>query len=176
VEDLRAAEATRTRAVAAVLALQTQANLGRPFGEQLTTVERLAPRVAAVSKLRAYAEEGLPSVNALQARYDAAAREAQQAAKRAAASDNAVRRLWANFTNLITIRPTGEVEGDSVPAILSRAETRLETGDLYAAVRELEALEGEPAAAMQDWLAQARARLAVDELIETLNDEIIEGM
>ena len=53
-------------------------------------------------------------------------------------------------------------------ARVARAEVRLSQGDLAAAVTELEGLKGPAAATAGPWLADARARLAVDQVLSAL--------
>ncbi|HKO07964.1 MAG TPA: hypothetical protein VJ487_09650, partial [Alphaproteobacteria bacterium] len=57
---------------------------------------------------------------------------------------------------------TGERAGSAPDALLSRAEVRLQAGDLAAAVAALGGLSGPAADAMKPWLEGAKARLAVD--------------
>jgi len=73
---------------------------------------------------------------------------------------------------LVTVRPAGsQAEGDSVDARVARAEASLNDGDLAAAVTELDQLEGEPAQAAADWLAQAKARLAAEQAVTQLRTQ-----
>jgi hypothetical protein len=84
--------------------------------------------------------------------------------------------LIANARRIVRIRPTGEVEGDTVGAILARAETRLAAGDLAAAVEELASLDPAAKAAMAGWLERARARLQAERLLAALNEEVLTGL
>jgi uroporphyrinogen-III synthase len=64
------------------------------------------------------------------------------------------------------------VLGDDTAAIVARAEARLAAGDLYAAVQQLAALQGPAAAAAQDWLAPANARLAAQQAMAGLTAQL----
>jgi hypothetical protein len=68
------------------------------------------------------------------------------------------------------VRPVGaDVEGEDPAARVARAEAHLATGDLAAAVAELEALEGPAADAAADWLAKAKSRLAATATLDRLH-------
>jgi hypothetical protein len=71
-------------------------------------------------------------------------------------------RIWARVSSLVTVRPVGEVAGESVAAVLSRAEAALARGDLAEAAKQMNALAGPARAAAEAWLADARARLVTD--------------
>lgn len=72
---------------------------------------------------------------------------------------------------LVVIRRQGEAvsaDDTATDAILARGETRLQSGDLSAAVAELEKLDDTATAAAVDWLSAARARLLADSLASKL--------
>jgi hypothetical protein len=69
----------------------------------------------------------------------------------------------------VRVRRVGEdAAGDTPDAVLARAEAAMDNGNLAKAVDEVGALQGEPAAAFADWLADAKARLAVADGLERL--------
>jgi hypothetical protein len=75
----------------------------------------------------------------------------------------------------VTVRPVGDdVRGDTAEARVARAEAALDKGDLAAAVAELDQLEGRPAEAAADWLAQAKARLGADQAVAQLRTQATE--
>ncbi len=72
--------------------------------------------------------------------------------------------------SVVTVRrESGEVAGDSPSAVLARAEGRLTDGNLAAAVRELEQLDGPEAEVAQNWLNDARARLEAERALSALS-------
>ncbi|MEQ8345831.1 MAG: mitofilin family membrane protein [Sneathiellaceae bacterium] len=77
---------------------------------------------------------------------------------------------------LVTIRPVGDVAGDSPGALLARAEQALAMRDLPRAVAEVGQLTGGPAEAMAGWLEQARARLAMTAALAQLNDAVTSSL
>ncbi len=173
----------RQRAAALILTLgQLRATLSgnQPFAAELASVEDLgradADLAAQLSPtldvLRPFAKEGAPTLSQLQADLPVAA-IAQAAAADAAGEALGVESSWLQQTlnrlsELATVRPVGEVEGDSALAHLARAETRLSAGDLAAAVDELKGLTGQAATAAEGWLVRAEARLTIDETASRL--------
>jgi uroporphyrinogen-III synthase len=167
----------RQRAAALVMTLgQLRAALAdaAPFAAQLAAAKDLggadgdfAARLEApIAALQPFAADGVPTLAQLQAEFPAA-RIAQAAAADAAGTALGVESSWLQKTldrlsELVTVRPVGDVEGDGALAHLARAEARLGDGDLATAVAEIEALEGQAAQAAAAWLARAKARLTVD--------------
>lgn len=167
----------RQRAAALVLALgQLRASLSsdRPFSAELAAAEDLGradPDVAAklapaLDPLKPFADIGAPTLSQLQASLPTAT-IAQAASADAAGDALGVESGWLQKTlnrlsELVTVRPVGDVEGESALAHLARTEARLGAGDLAAAVAEAKGFTGQAATAAKDWLAQAEARLAVD--------------
>lgn len=125
----------------------------------------------ALDTLSAHAASGLPGRASLAARFGAAARAALQAA-RIPEDSGVVDRLLAEAGNLVTVRPIGEVEGDTLEARLARAETRLARGDLGGALGEIAGLQGGAANALAAWKADAEARLAAESAVDLLDGEV----
>ncbi|WVQ79663.1 hypothetical protein IAT38_001763 [Cryptococcus sp. DSM 104549] len=72
----------------------------------------------------------------------------------------------------VMFRPqAGRVSGDSVGAVLARAEYCLAEKDLDGAAREVNSLTGWPAKLASDWLQQARRKLEVQQALEVVGTE-----
>lgn len=79
------------------------------------------------------------------------------------------RQTVQSLTSVVTIRRIdGEAAGDSVAALVGRAEANLEKGDLAGAVHELSTLQGAPAEVAAPWVAKAKARLAAEQALSNL--------
>jgi hypothetical protein len=129
--------------------------------------EQTAPQKAALEILAAHAERGVATRADLARRFDAMASAVMiAAAKRPEAGW--LQKSWAAIAGLIRVRKLGEVAGDQPGAVLSRAEARLKAGDLAAAADEIVRLSGPAQQAAADWLAAARARLAVEAALKAL--------
>ena len=143
-----------------------------PFDAELTAVRAIAGSdadvVAAVEKLAPRAAAGVPTIAALQARFSAVAKQAVRAGTDPGESSLIHDWIVSPIAKLVFVRPVGNVPGDSTGAIVARAEARLVEGDLDAAVTEVKRLEGLAAKEANDWLADARARLAAERALAAL--------
>lgn len=66
---------------------------------------------------------------------------------------------------------TGNVEGEDVASVISRAEDRLSRKDLDGAAREVNQLKGWAGVLAGDWLREARKRLEVEQALEIVKAE-----
>ncbi|MBT4710912.1 MAG: hypothetical protein HOB82_05230, partial [Alphaproteobacteria bacterium] len=71
--------------------------------------------------------------------------------------------LWGRVRGVVSVRRTGDIEGDTIQAIVARAEVRLGDRDVTGAVAELESLDGAAAEIVKPWLILAQARAMADE-------------
>jgi len=135
---------------------------------------RLKPIIGSLTPM---ADAGVPTLSQLAAGFPsteiARAGEADLAGQ--ASDDNWLKRFWRglghSISEVITVRPTGpDVEGDDTLARLARAEAKLGEGDLKAAVAEVRAMQGLAAETSAEWLAQADARLAIEDAAAQLAD------
>ena len=179
-EDKAGDAASQRRHEAQVLALsQLAADLraGGGYEDSLRTAQTLAGGDAELGEiltpLASQAATGAPTLAQLRQRFETVAPEIVRAGI-ADASGDWLERTTNRLASLITIRRVGEVSGDSVEAIVARAETRLGYGDLAAAVKQLETLTGAPARAADGWLEAARQRLAAQSAADKLQARIAE--
>jgi hypothetical protein len=149
----------------AASALKAAIDRGQPFANELETFARLAPDAPEIEALRSYAATGVPTAAAIAGETDAVAQRIIAAAKPDNANAGLLDRLWASAESLITVRPIGAVEGDSVPAIVARMEAAIKNGDYAAASAEYETLPDGARAAGADFIAKVKARQAADELV-----------
>jgi uroporphyrinogen-III synthase len=171
--------------IVAVGELRSALASDKSFAAELSTLndltqddEALRPRLKPiVDRLSPMAESGVPTLSQLAAAFPATeiarAGEAELAGE--VTDDNWLKRFWRglghSISEVITVRPTGpDVEGDDTLARLARAEAKLGEGDLAAAVAEVKALTGLAAETAAEWLAQAEARLAIEESAAQLAD------
>jgi len=161
----------RASAALALGALRRVSNNGAPFAAELDVLAAYVPEGRDMATLRRYAETPVPSAKQLAEEFAPAARDAIAAAHRDAAK-NPWQKLGARFGNLISVRPAAPVAGDSVEAIISRAEAQIEAGNVGAGVAELETLSGAAREAVSPWMMQAASRVAVDEAIASLSSRL----
>jgi uroporphyrinogen-III synthase len=171
--------------IVAVGELRSALASDKSFAAELSTLndlthddEALRPRLKPiVDRLFPMADAGVPTLSQLAAAFPATeiarAGEAELAGE--ITDDNWLKRFWRglghSISEVITVRPTGpDVEGDDTLARLARAEAKLGEGDLAAAVAEVRALTGLAQETAAEWLAQAEARLAIEEAAAQLAD------
>jgi len=142
---------------------------GAPFVAELAGIAPLladrpdAP--AALAALEAYAEHGVPTREALRARFPALARAVVTAAL-APEGAGWVDETLQKLAGVVSVRRTGDdIEGNSAEARVARAEVRLAAGELADVVAELDGLEGAAREAARGWLSDARARLGSEDAL-----------
>lgn len=123
----------------------------------------------ALAVLGARADQGVPTVAQLRARFDRVSIAVLRADAAPKADSDFWDRIWSRVQTLVTVRRIGEVAGESVAARLSRAEAALARGDLAEAAKHLSALTGPARDAAAEWLADARARFVTDGALTELD-------
>ncbi len=164
------------RRAASVLALAELVRVSEsdaPFASELSALRTLAP-APELDDLSHYAG-GVPTRAELEQRFAASA-DSILAAERRSYATNWLERMWASFVNLVSVRRVGNVKGKDTEARVARAEFDLKSGDLNAAIGELNMLAGPARDAAQPWLAQAKARQAVTADTRALTMRIIAGL
>ena len=170
--EVRAREAplaaVSQRGQAAGLAVVAQAiaqavERGTPFAADLASAESLGADPARLAPLRAVADKGAPTVQALAAQWASLSRGAIAADGAAAEDAGLLGRLSASAARLVRVRPVGEVTGDDPAALAARITAALARG----AVTEALAMWGqlpEPGRATSAAFADAaRRRVAAEE-------------
>ncbi len=173
IDELAARDAGKDALLwSAVSALRDALRYTGPFADQLADVRRLAGDRAefrdTLSVLDPLAERGVASLAELQRAFPATARDIV-AAGYGASEQGVLGDVLSRVSQVVTVRPVGEVPGDSAGAIVARAEGQLDRGDLAAALKELDALPEAAKAAAAAWRARAEQRVAADAAISKLN-------
>jgi hypothetical protein len=176
-ERLALVEANRTaaqdgsrRAAALTLAIGQlgQALRGStPFQAEFDAVAAFADATVAqaLDPLRAPAGNGVATVDQLRQRFSAVASAIKQAEARGT-SEGLIGAALARLARVVTIR---RIDGaDGVDGALARAEKSLADRDLAGALAALAELPEPIKAASQPWLAQAEARLVVEQALARL--------
>ncbi len=150
--------------LSAALQLSAAIQNGEPFTAQLTALRALHDPVVTsaldAAAIDVYQDQGLPTRAKLLATYAPAVRAALAASK--PKGDGLLAGSLSGLTGLVSIRKQGEVEGDDAESIFARAEVKLTSGDLAAALTELDTLP-DPTI-FKDWYTQAKARLSAERL------------
>jgi hypothetical protein len=121
------------------------------------------------------AQHGVPTTDELRLRFPAVA-DAALTAERIGGDDTWYGAAFQRLGNLVSVRRVGEVEGTGVEAIVTRAEFRLQEGNLEAALAELDGLSGPPAEVVAPWRATAQSRLDLEQAIRALQQGVFQNM
>lgn len=157
------ATADATQARAALSRVQIAMAAGDPFADALAEINGDVPEA-----LEAVAADGVPTLEDLQVAYPAAARAALAEANRESASGNVMGGLGAFLQNQVGGRSVVPREGDDPDAVLSRVGAAVDSGDLSAALTEIEILPEGARNLLADWVAQVRTRADADAALAEL--------
>jgi hypothetical protein len=156
------ADAARTTALAvAVTNLRRSLERGEAYAPELDTVRKLGPATLSTPFLDGFAAQGVPTQASLQESFRGFARRALRAANRSQ-DGSIIGQIVESARSVVQVRPTGEPEGDTPEAVIARIETRVEAGELGAALSETENLSGEAAVELLPWVNQVKNRLAAN--------------
>lgn len=156
----------------AVAQIDAALDSGAPYADALASIADITGE-AAPDALAAPAEDGVPTLTDLQQQFPETARAALDVAVRAEENDAPMDRLGAFLRAQTGVRSLAPREGDDADAILSRAESAVQSGDVRRALSELEALPDPGRGAVADWESAARTRIdaidAADSFAQQLN-------
>jgi len=202
--DLRArSEELRSTAADAAQEIETVKNAATEQAERAAFLEQLAASKAALGKISAAldiggafdtefntlsanspvdvpdvlgtaAADGVATLASLQAGFPEAAREALSADRAAGGTSEGTNRLMAFLAKQTGARSVTPRDGDDADAVLSRAEAAAKSGDLTAALGELDGLTDAAASAVADWRAAAQLRIETTAAAAALNSQLNE--
>lgn len=162
-EDGRALAAAmgEARLALSFAALAARARSGAPYAAEIEAFlaepqDKPLPAIVADR-----AATGVPTTAELARRFTEGHRAALAAGRRAEAK-GAAAGVGASLYSLVNLRPAGPKAGEDTASVLSRVEDAALAGDLPRAIAEAASLNAEAAAALEPWLADARARVAVE--------------
>ncbi|OJJ44627.1 hypothetical protein ASPZODRAFT_120940 [Penicilliopsis zonata CBS 506.65] len=167
-------------AVDAVRSVLERAETARPFVRELVAVKELAaddPVVdAAIASINPTAyQRGIPSTPQVIDRFRRVASEVRKASL--LPEDAGIASHAASFVlSKVMFKKDGLADGDDVESVLLRTESLLEEGNLDAAAREMNALQGWAKILSKDWLADVRRVLEVKQALENRLFPVITGL
>jgi mitofilin len=155
-------------------ALETQAT-PKPFVSELAALKEIAaddPVVsAAIASINPAAyQRGVPSSALLIDRFRRVASEVRKASL--LPEDAGMASHIASFAmSKVLFKKSGLAVGKDVEAVLARTEVFLEEGDLDAAAREMNGLQGWAKVLSKDWLSECRRVLEVRQALDVIATE-----
>lgn len=114
------------------------------------------------------AKKGVPVLDDIRVRFLVVREETRKAALAPEGTNPILAQMIGNVLSFVSVKPTGNVQGDSVEAALSRIDYHLERNDLDAALKETRSIGGYPRTLMSDWERMVHDRLIVDQAIRSL--------
>lgn len=158
VEEATAQAALAASGQTALAKIVSAIDAGQPYADAFSDLSALD--IDGIDPaLGASAESGVATLGFLQTEFPEQARTALAAA-RASGVGEGQEGIGGFLTRSLGARSVAPREGDDPDAVLSRAEAALKSGDLNAALDELDTLPQEAQTAMADWRAAADARVA----------------
>ncbi|WP_206099822.1 COG4223 family protein [Rhizobium leguminosarum] len=162
------------RAIAAA-ALKAAIDRGGPFLAELDTFAGVAPDDPAVADLKAFAETGIPSRTELVGEVPDVATAIVEAVNQPDPNQSWSDRLMSSAKSLVTVRPVGNIEGESVEAIAARMEEKVKNGDLPGASAEWNSLPALGKQASAAFKQSLEARIRVEELVGGALSKAVSG-
>jgi hypothetical protein len=161
--ELQSRQRNQLSALTAFGPLKDDALHGASYATDLATLRTLVqdnPKaLGLLQQLSAHAEKGVITLPVLQSQFETAA-DALLSAHAGAVS--------RQLQSLIRIRKTGERSGDDDEDVLARAESRLNRGEVEAALQQLAALHPDAEQAMAEWAASAQDYVHARQLVDAL--------
>ncbi|PKA40725.1 mitofilin family membrane protein [Rhizobium sullae] len=159
----------------AAAALKAAIDRGGPFMAELDTFAGVSPDDPAVADLRNFAETGVPSRAELIRQVPDVATAVIQSVTQSDPNQSWSDRLMASAKSLVTVRPVGNIEGESVEAIAARMEDKVKNGDLPGAANEWNDLPANAKQASAAFKQSLEARIRVEELVGGALSKAISG-
>ncbi|KAI1262815.1 mitochondrial inner membrane protein Mitofilin [Xylariaceae sp. FL1019] len=162
-------------AVEAVRANLEDQEVPRPFVRELVALKEIASEDAvvnaAIGSINPVAyQRGIPTSAQLMDRFRRVAFEVRKASL--LPDDAGVASHASSYLlSKVMFQKQGLKEGDDVESILGRAQTYLEEGNLDAAAREMNGLQGWAKTLSRDWLGEVRRVLEVRQALDVIATE-----
>ncbi len=164
-QQVAAAESATRAHVIAYLELRSAAAGAAPFVNELQALCAAAKTNAAVAaecaKLESPSHAGVATLPMLQSRFGVMAAPAERAVAMAEAK-TWTDRLKVSFDEVVHIRKIDDTGATETPKLMHDATAALQRGNLPEAVAKVEAMPALAQKELQEWLNDARARVALD--------------
>lgn len=162
------------KAIAAA-GLKAAIDRGGPFVAELDTYAGVSPDDPVVADLKNFAETGVPSRAELIRQAPDVATAIVGSVNKADPNESWSDRLMAGAKSLVSVRPVGNIEGDSVEAIAARMEDKVKNGDLPGAANEWTTLPADAKQASAAFKQSLDARIRVEELVGSALSKAVSG-
>lgn len=117
---------------------------------------------------RAAFTTGVPNLPIIKARFSVAKEEARKAGLAPEGAPPMLGQMIGTALAYLSFEPTAPVQGEGIEAVLSRAASHVDVGDLQLALEEIDSIKGYPRTLLRDWEAMVRDRLVADQAAKAL--------
>ncbi len=148
--------------------LKSAIDRGGPFMAELEAFASVEGTSSSVDQLRPLAASGVPTRSQLLSEFSSDASRIIDAADGAPKDQSVWNRLLDSASSVVTVRPVGEVAGDTPEAIVARIENRLKNGDLTGAENEWNILPQGSKDASVAFARDLKARIEANQLVSTM--------
>ncbi|KRA65930.1 hypothetical protein ASD79_01200 [Caulobacter sp. Root655] len=163
-------------AALAAATLSDAARTARPFAEELAGLERVLPLSPDLRALTRLAQDGAPTRAGLAAEFETLAARAAVAARDPGRNADFLARLRHALSSIVSIRQVGSTQGSAPDALLVRAQTLLNEGDLEGALAAVQSLPATTQTVLAPWRAAAERRVEIDRHIATIRADALAGL
>lgn len=150
----------------AAAALKSAIDRGGSFAAELEAYRAFAADDPAIDALAPLADQGVPSAQALAQRFPQVSRDILAATREEGTPTGPMDRLMNSARSLVTLRQTGEVEGETPEAAISRIEAQITAGDFAAARLEWDELPEAGREASAEFGDDLKARAEADRVLD----------
>ncbi len=168
-------DASNMASALAVAALERALQDERPFEVELNALNGFVKDGGALAQLGSYAKTGLASEVTLFNQFESLL-EAALVADLKGDGKSVLDKFIGNAKSIISIRRTGNIEGDETEAVLARIEVAVMAKDLSGAVAQADGLKGPAKAVFATWVAGAKSRLAAKDLMRQVSSDILTSL
>ncbi len=156
--------------------LKAKVAAGAPFSDELERLNRLVPAAPGLAELAQFAGAGIPDAKGLAQELSslAAALPAEGELQAVVPKDDSWTG-WAldQLSDLITIRVAGTADWKRAA---EQSVAFAESGDLQQGIDTLEKLEGAKPQGVEQWFEKAKARLAIDAQIKSVEEAVLRAI
>lgn len=167
-QQVAAAETSTRSQIIAYLELRSAAATAAPFQQALQSLCDLTKSNALIAtecvKLDNSSHAGVATLPMLQSRFSVMSAPAERAVAMADAKDW-MDRLKVSFDEVVRIRKIDDTGATETPKLMHEAIAALQRGNVAGAVTKVEAMPELAQKELQEWLNDARARVALDAAI-----------
>jgi hypothetical protein len=161
--EQRQAIASQAAAAALAAAAVVEASQGQGgFSDELATLRAMSPPSPELQALTTLAQSGAPTRTTLAQSYPDYAAHAAVAARAPGKGAGLGDRIVYALARVVMLRRVSDAPGDSVDALLARAERQVDDGDLDRALKTLDRLPPGARDAMASWRLRAERRAEID--------------